>query len=267
MTIAVPQPRYRQLARTLIDEVRNGRYPVGSLIPTEYALCEQFGASRFTVREAIKQLVEMGLVSRQAGVGTRVLSVQTQVGYRQVMEGIGDLQQYTADTELEILKSEMTKIGPNLCEVLGADIGESWLRIEGLRRVVDRKTPPICFTEIYLHPAFRSVRYLGGRVSIPVYLHIEDQFGERVAEVKQQICAIALTEGMARILRAKSNSPALSICRTYLNHRGEIIEVAMSTHPADRFSYSQSFRREWQGVSSGRLGDLGAPKRSCRAGR
>lgn len=267
MTIAVPQPRYRQLAQTLIDEIRNGHYPVGSLMPTEYVLCEQFGASRFTVREAIKQLVEMGLVSRQAGVGTRVLSVQTQVGYRQVMEGIGDLQQYTADTELEILKSEMTEIGADLCDILGASMEESWLRIEGLRRVVNRKTPPICFTEIYLHPAFRSVRYLGGRVSIPVYMHIEDQFGERVAEVQQQIRAIALTEGMARLLRAKANSPALWICRTYLNHRGEIIEVAMSTHPADRFSYSQSFRREWQGMSSDGLGDRAAPKRSHRAGR
>ena len=59
-----PQPRYRQVAKTLINEIQAGTYPVGDLMPTEMVLCEQFGASRFTVREAIKQLVELGLVNR-----------------------------------------------------------------------------------------------------------------------------------------------------------------------------------------------------------
>ena len=67
-----PQPRYRQLAQTLISEIQSGRYPVGDLMPTEMELCAQFGASRFTVREAMKQLVQMGLVARHAGVGSRV---------------------------------------------------------------------------------------------------------------------------------------------------------------------------------------------------
>jgi len=251
MTLPVPQPRYRQLAQTLINEIRNGQYPVGSLMPTEHELCEQFGASRFTIRQAIKQLVDMGLVNRQAGVGTRVLSTQTNVSYRQVMEGIGDLRQYTADTELEILKSEMTAIGTDMCGPLGAKLGEGWLRIEALRYVLDRRAPPICFTEIYLHPAFRSVRYLGGRVSIPVYVHLEEQFGERVETVQQQIRATPLTESMAQLLNAEPGSPALWVRRSYYNHHGEIIELATSTHPTDRFSYWQTFRREWQGAPTG----------------
>jgi len=76
MNLLAPQPRYRQLAQTLISESESGRYPVGDLLPTEFELCEQFGASRFTVREAIKQLVGLGLVDRQAGVGTRVKTAQ-----------------------------------------------------------------------------------------------------------------------------------------------------------------------------------------------
>ncbi|MEG8024873.1 winged helix-turn-helix domain-containing protein [Sphingomonas aurantiaca] len=61
------QPRYLQLAQTLINEIEDGRYPIGTLLPTEFDLCDQFGASRFTVREAIKRLVQSGMVSRQAG--------------------------------------------------------------------------------------------------------------------------------------------------------------------------------------------------------
>ena len=52
---------------------------------------------------------------------------------------------------------------------------------------------------------------------------------------------------MARVLKARAKSPALWICRHYVNRRGEAIEVAISTHPADRFTYSENFVRDWNG--------------------
>lgn len=250
MTGLAPQPRYRQVAQTLINEIQSGRYPVGDLMPTEMELCEQFGASRFTVREAIKQLVEMGLVSRQAGVGTKVLGVEPRSNYRQVMQGISDLQQYTADTELEIVDTAMVTVKGPLCELLDARDGEHWLHVEGLRRLPGRKALPICFTEIYIHPAFRAVRDLGGRSTVPIYMRIEEQFGEKVTEIQQQIRAAALSRRVAGLLSAKPGAPALIVARTYRNRRGEIVEVAISTHPAERFSYSQTFRREWRGATS-----------------
>ncbi|MGC1354620.1 MAG: GntR family transcriptional regulator [Xanthobacteraceae bacterium] len=244
---APPQPRYRQVAQTLINEIAAGHYPVGDLMPTEMELCEQFGASRFTVRQAIKQLVELGLVSRQAGVGTKVLGREPKSNYRQVMQGIADLRQYTADTELEIHDQQMVTVRGDLSATLEASEGENWLRIEGIRRLGDRKAPPICLTEIYIHPAFRSVRDLGGRSTVPIYIRIEEQFGERVMEIQQQISAAALTKRIAGLLDAKPGSPALIANRSYRNQRGELIEVALSTHPADRFSYSQTFLRDWRG--------------------
>ncbi|MDE2363494.1 MAG: GntR family transcriptional regulator [Hyphomicrobiales bacterium] len=246
---APPQPRYRQVAQTLVNEIQSGRYPVGELIPTEMELCEQFGASRFTVREAIKQLVELGLVSRQAGVGTKVLARNPKSNYRQVMQDISDLRQYTADTELEIHDARMMIVRGDLCATLEASEGQSWLRIEGIRRIGDRKTPPICLTEIYIHPAFRAVQNLGGRSTVPVYMRIEEQFGERVSEVQQQIRAATLSRRIAAQLDARPGAPALLVNRFYRNKRGELIEAAFSTHPADRFSYSQTFLRDWRSAS------------------
>ncbi|MGY2046684.1 GntR family transcriptional regulator [Methylobacterium sp. JK268] len=244
MSLIAPQPRYLQLAQTLISEIESGRYPVGGLMPTEFALCEQFGASRFTVREAIKRLVDLGLVSRQAGVGTRVLSTQPRTAYRQVMQGIADLQQYTAETELEILDVEMAPLDPEIAALAQAPAGQSWLHMRGLRHREGVAAAPLCVTEIYIHPAFRSVREVGGRSAVPVYLRLEEQFGESVAEVQQQIRAVALTPEQALRLGAEAGAPALWICRLYLNRRGEVIEVAISVHPAERFSYSAVFRRE-----------------------
>ena len=51
-----------------------GRYPPGSSIPPEPALCEELGVSRTVVREAVKSLVAKGLIVTGPKVGTRVLA-------------------------------------------------------------------------------------------------------------------------------------------------------------------------------------------------
>lgn len=242
------QPRYLQLAQTLIQEIRDGRYSVGDFLPTEFDLCEQFGASRFTVREAVKRLVQMGLVDRQPGVGTRVLAREAVSGYQQVMRQLSDLQQYTADTELEILARDLVEVDETLAPVLRAGNGESWLHISALRRS-GAEPEPICVSDIYIHPAFRALEGIEGSSHVPIYTLIEEQFGEHIAAVQQEIRATLITTAQARWLNVKPKSAALWICRRYLNRREEIVEAAISIHPADRFSYSETFQRDWRAAS------------------
>jgi GntR family transcriptional regulator len=236
------QPRYLQLAQTLISEIEEGRYPVGTLMPTEFELCDQFGASRFTVREAIKRLVQSGMVSRQAGVGTRVLGLSQPPAYRQVMEGLSDLQQYTQETNLAIIERETIPLAGSLAQQVGATPAQTWLHLRALRRAAG--TRPISYSDIYIHPAFRSIKLDDDVGHVAIYTRIEEQFGERIAEVRQHIEAVAIPAPVARLLEIKTSSPGLRLTRAYVNARGEVIEMAINTHPADRYSYSQTFRRD-----------------------
>jgi DNA-binding GntR family transcriptional regulator len=59
---------------------------------------------------------------------------------------------------------------------------------------------------------------------------------------------MALPANIARLVNAKARSPALWLSRRYFNKRGEIVEAAVSIHPADRFSYSETFQRGWSGA-------------------
>jgi GntR family transcriptional regulator len=242
------QPRYMQLAQTLINEIQSGRFPVGSTIPTEFELCEQFGASRSTVREAVKQLVQLGMVVRQAGIGTTVKAVGSEGSYRQVMQQLSDLHRYTADTVLQLLNKETIEVtDAALCAMLDAKPGETWLRLEGVRRSPE-SVDPICHTEVYIQPAFRSLAGIENEPHTPIFTLIERQFGEQVAQVQQEIRAVGLPAHIARVVNAKARSPALWLSRRYLNRRGEIVEVSVSIHPADRFSYSETFQRGWTGA-------------------
>lgn len=54
------------------QQIISGRLPTGTVLPTEPALCEQFGFSRTVVREGVKLLEERGLVRVEQGRGTTV---------------------------------------------------------------------------------------------------------------------------------------------------------------------------------------------------
>jgi DNA-binding GntR family transcriptional regulator len=242
--LAASQPRYLQLAQTLLNEIEAGKYPVGSLLPTEFALCEQFGVSRATAREAVKRLVQMGLVVRQPRVGTTVRARSASTAYRQSTTEVGDLLQYAADTTLVIEARDTRQIVAAEAELLEASPGETWLHLQG-RRHVPGQAKPICTTELWLHPAFRSVQGMEGSLTQAVHSAIEQQFGEVITEVEQEIRAVALSRAEAQALDAPVKSPALWVCRKYRNRLGQLVELAVSTHPADRFSYSTVLRREW----------------------
>jgi DNA-binding FadR family transcriptional regulator len=56
----------------LTDQIVSGELSVGAQLPSEPALCEIFGVSRITMREAVKSLEEKGLVLARQGSGTTV---------------------------------------------------------------------------------------------------------------------------------------------------------------------------------------------------
>lgn len=65
------------IAAELVERIVSGVYPVGELIPTAARLCIEFEVSRTVVREAVKVVVDKGLLAATRGVGTRVESRTT----------------------------------------------------------------------------------------------------------------------------------------------------------------------------------------------
>ncbi len=66
-------PLYRQIAEDLEHQIASGTYPAGSKLPSEETLVKSHGASRNTVREAIRWLATSGKVVSKPGQGTFVV--------------------------------------------------------------------------------------------------------------------------------------------------------------------------------------------------
>ncbi len=66
------RPLYKQLIQKLRGDIADGVYPVHSKIPSEQELCETYQVSRVTVRKALTELTQEGLLKRHQGKGTFV---------------------------------------------------------------------------------------------------------------------------------------------------------------------------------------------------
>ena len=72
LSMASDIPLYAQLTGIIKNTITSGTLRVGDLLPSEAELCDKFEISRNTVRQAIGELEEEGLVVRKRGKGTFV---------------------------------------------------------------------------------------------------------------------------------------------------------------------------------------------------
>src|SRR5688572_17873500 len=68
-----PTPLYFQLAQAIEGAISGGALPSGSKLENEVLLAQRYGLSRPTVRRAVQELVDKGLLVRKRGVGTQVI--------------------------------------------------------------------------------------------------------------------------------------------------------------------------------------------------
>jgi GntR family transcriptional regulator len=236
------QPLYLQLVRALKDEIVRGVYPVGSQLPTEEALCARFAVSRHTVREALRRLREDHLVASRQGAGTIVVPPRGADSYVHEVTSISDLVTFASGSRFAIDAIETIAADASLAARIGGGPGRSWLAVRGFR-YTEASTVPLCATEVFIDAEFAAVARLLPRSSGPIFHLIEDLFGQRIGEVQQEIAASVVASALAARLEVSPGAMALEVQRTYRLASGKIAQVAINTHPAERFRHSMTMRR------------------------
>jgi DNA-binding GntR family transcriptional regulator len=237
------QPLYVQIAATLAGQIAKGAHPVGSLLPTEAELQQQFHVSRYVVRQAIQHLRSMGLVTARKGVGTRVEARQAAARFLLTMHSVGDIRQYATGMRLEIQDVDETVLRGSKAALIGARPGRRFLRITGIRRR-DRDNKPVSHAEIFIDDAFSAIKAEIPTVGTAIWEMIERQSGETLVEVEQQIDAVTLNGELAQLLEVAEGTPALRVIRRYYVTGRRLVELSINLHPANRFSYNMRIKRD-----------------------
>jgi GntR family transcriptional regulator len=238
-----PASRYSTLARVLTDEIESGRFKVGHLIPTEAELQRRFDVSRHTVREALRDLKDRGLILARAGVGT---VVRAQSPNSRFMQGVGtlkDLIQFAEATVMRTVKRSVVVADEELAARLAVKPGQE-LQEALVLRLVPTQSIPVTSMHVYVRPEYGNVLDMIDTAGQPVFSLIERHHGVRIMEVRQQIVAVTLTPAEARVLKARTGACALHISRQYFDNHDRMVMASVGLYPSDRFSHNTQFRMQ-----------------------
>lgn len=236
------RPRYSEIEDILREEIQSGLHKLGSRLPTEHELCERFGVSRFTVRQALSRLREAGILDARPGIGTIVVSSADRVTFVYTLSSMEELLQYPAETDREPLSVERIEATPEQAVMLRCSPGHRWVRLKAMR-VARPSSAPIAFLDAYLLPKFADVADLPNPAGTSVVRQIEQRYGHRAAHAQVEIFLSRIDPQLAEPLMAEEGDPALIILRRYRGEDGVIFLVTYSVHPENRFSLNIEFEK------------------------
>ena len=234
--------RYRDIAARLQKEIRLGKVAVGDLLPTETELMARHSASRQTVREALRILMDQGLIVRRAGLGSVVIAAEPPVLFTHSVKSLGEWLRYSNETYRDVVRSGDIVADRGLAAMLKCEPGKHWFLIEAIRRV-DQFAAPLGWAEIYVLRKFAGVVKRSDHGRAPVHEQIARMFGQTTEYAQMEIFARGMPAPLAKALQVKTGSPALTVVRRYYGVKEELFEVTVTTHPEGRYTYSMDMQR------------------------
>jgi DNA-binding GntR family transcriptional regulator len=240
-----PDSQYQRLAQILQREIESGSRAVGSLLPTEEALCAAHGVSRITVRAAMRELERLGLILRRARVGTRVIAATPSAVFMHDGDSVDGVLQFTRTLPFHLLDIAPA-VGDD--DLTAADLAAlppedgPFLRVTGVRGAPGQ--PPLLYS-VHMVPqrhAAAVARFDGCLGSLPQWL--AEASGETVAEIRQVFDATGLSREAALALQMHPGEPALRTRRAYHQPGGRLIVRSTTVGPQGRYVFSSVLRRE-----------------------
>lgn len=238
---AVDQPRYRQIQSTLRERIVGGVYPIGSNLPTEVELCAEFGVSRYTVREALRRLVEQGMLARRQGSGSEVVSADPNHGFVHNVRSLADLFQYALDTHLDIRFIGEVVASAEIAPLIGGAQGSHWLLVKGIRRT-ERGGSAICVTHSYIPQRLDWIKPEIPTCVGPFYALLEERSKEPIVDAIQEINAEPMDREIAGGLGLRTGDYAVRVLRRYSSAKGTLV-ASFNWHPARDFTYRMQLQR------------------------
>lgn len=212
----------------LLSLVREG-LPPGQPVPSERELCEHFGVSRMTVRQAIDTLVVDGVLVRQQGRGTFVAPPKLDLQVR-LTSFSEEMRRRGMEPGVVVLVAETVPASGVVATALEISPGDP---VHHLRRLQTADATPMAISENWL-PASLLPDLLEGPLTFSVYGQLSahglaPEWGEDVIE------AHGATREEATLLGVPERAPTLDITRrTFHDHTA--IDFARSLYRADRYT-------------------------------
>jgi len=226
-----PIPLYFQISQRLEKAILEGDLPAGSRLENEVALGERLGLSRPTVRRAIQELVDKGLLVRRRGIGTQVVHGQVTRGV-ELTSLYDDLTQSGKKPSTTLLEMTIIPADPKIATALAVSEGTPTLH---LRRIRLADNVPFAVMENWLPEDLIDMK-AADIVEHGLYQVMRSR-GVTMRVAKQRIGARKATTEEANFLDMEKSSAVLTMDRTAYDNSGRAVEFGHHCYRPDLYSF------------------------------
>jgi GntR family transcriptional regulator len=224
-------PLYAHVRQVIIDRIVSGELGPGAMLPSEMALAAELGVSQGTVRKALIDLEQSGVIRRRQGQGTFVATTTPE----RALFHFFRLRRADGSQVVPELVSE--DISPrDATDEEQATFGQSGpvYQIDRVRRIDGaRLTRELCVLPQSLFPGLTE------RAPLPntLYALFQRAYGVAVVRANERLRAVAATSGDAAVLGVPAGQPLLEVRREAIDITDRIVEVRASRLITDDLHY------------------------------
>lgn len=240
-------PLYQQLAARLRRQIAEGIYRPGDRLPSEAELCDQFGVSRITVRAALDQLVDAGLLRRQRGKGTFVTAPPVEHELIRLTDFVEDMAAAGLQPASRITHLGEEPASAEVARHLDLAPQTPVVRLDRLRLA---DSSPIAFDVTYLPLRYGRLLDRSALERETIYHILETQYQIPVVSGTFVIEAGKSTAELAEALEVERGAPLLIIQRISYTEGREPIYFQRRYYRADRVRYRVELDRGYPGQRS-----------------
>jgi len=226
-----PVPLYFQISSRLEAAIRSGELPPGSRLENEIAIGQTLSISRPTVRRAIQELVNVGLLVRRRGIGTQVVQGQVtrQVELTSLFE---DLKNSSHTPGTQVLAHQVIPASAVVAEQLGVAEGSD---VVHLRRLRSTDGVAIALLENYLPDAFTDITTEA--LEAQGLYQIMRSRGVDIRVANQRIGARRADAEESELLSTDKGGPLLTMERVAFDNAGQAVEYGHHCYRPDMYSF------------------------------
>jgi GntR family transcriptional regulator len=240
-------PLYGKVEEILASEIAQGDLQPGDRLPSEDELLSRFGVSRITVRRAIQNLIQRGIVEIRRGRGTFVLAPKISQELTKLTGFVEDMDAHGRKASAHVIGHGVVVANARVARQLAISKGTHVMRIERVR-IAD--SVPMSFDETYLPLDIgRKVVRNDLRV-MPIFTLLEEKYGIPLTDAEYSLEAAAASVQVAEALEIPKGAPIFRIERTSFTTKGKPIDYEMLSYRGDLIRFVTRLARRATGETS-----------------